>query len=66
MAYCQLKEAEQRLLNQVMEKFNFSARIYHRILKVARTIADLAESDEISESHLSEALAYRSLDRSKR
>ncbi len=61
--HCQLEESSQRLLNQMVEKFNLSARVYHRILKVARTVADLAESPVILASHLSEALTYRCLDR---
>lgn len=52
-------------LNQVMTKFNLSARAYHRIIKVARTIADLESSVSIEESHLGEALQYRCLDRLK-
>lgn len=52
-----------QLLNQVMTKFNLSARVYHRIIKVARTIADLMEDEQIDEIHLSEALNYRYLDR---
>ncbi len=63
--YCQLDEASQRVLKQVMEKFNLSARTYHRILKVARTIADLAGSDVILGEHLGETLGYRCLDRSR-
>lgn len=63
--YCCLQDETQRLLNQVMQKFNLSARVYHRILKVARTIADLSQSDTILTTHVSEALTYRCLDRSK-
>lgn len=63
--YSRMTQASERLLIQVMNKFNLSARIYHRIVKVARTIADLAGSEEINEVHLSEALQYRSLDRIK-
>jgi magnesium chelatase family protein len=53
-----------RLLTQVMHKFNLSARVYHRIVKVARTIADLQGSECISSEHISEVLTYRCLDRS--
>ena len=63
--YCSLDQETQRLLAQAMDKFNLSARTYHRILKVARTIADLGGSEVISRTHLSEALTYRCLDRSK-
>lgn len=61
--YCTLQKEAQSLLNQVMLKFNLSARAYHRIIKVARTIADLECYPKISEKHLSEALSYRCLDR---
>ena len=60
---CQLKTEEQRLMDQAMEKLKLSARAYHRILKLSRTIADLEEMDEINAQHLSEAISYRSLDR---
>jgi magnesium chelatase family protein len=61
--YCQLSLQDEALIAQVLEKFKLSARAYHRILKVARTIADLAGSDHIETIHLTEAVSYRSMDR---
>jgi magnesium chelatase family protein len=61
--HCQLDSDSQNLLMQVMKKFNFSARTYHRLLKVARTIADLEGRDCLTSAHISEALTFRCLDR---
>lgn len=61
--YCQIDEASQGLLEVAIDKFGLSARAYTRILKVARTIADLEGVENIQPSHLSEAIQYRSLDR---
>jgi magnesium chelatase family protein len=60
---CVLSEPSHVLLEQAMDKFGLSHRAYHRILKVSRTIADLAESETIEITHLSEAISYRKLDR---
>lgn len=60
--YCKLAPKEQALMEQAFIKMNLSARAYHRILKVARTIADLEESETITTKHISEAICYRSID----
>lgn len=60
---CPLDASGRRLLEQVLTRLALSARAYHRILKVARTIADLAACDAIALDHLSEAVNYRRLDR---
>jgi len=57
--YCQLDEEEGNFLRQAVVQMDLSARAYHRILKVARTIADLAGSEKIESNHLAEALQYR-------
>ncbi len=61
--FCKLDEASRQLLKTAMEKLSLSARAYDRIIKVARTIADLENSADIRPPHLAEAIQYRSLDR---
>ena len=62
-AFCELAEPTRDLLKHAMTEYNLSARAYDRILKVARTIADLAGGEMITAEHISEAIQYRSLDR---
>ncbi|WP_066729615.1 ATP-binding protein [Desulfuromonas sp. DDH964] len=61
--FCPLDEEGQKLLEMVTDRLGLSARSYARILKVARTIADLGGSERIEQSHLAEAIQYRGLDR---
>ena len=57
--FCQLQDEGQSLMRAAMSQLQLSARAYHRILKLSRTIADLAGSEEIQSTHLAEALQYR-------
>lgn len=57
--YARLDESSAKIIKMAQQRLNLSARAYHRVLRVARTIADLAESEIISSSHLTEALSYR-------
>ncbi len=57
--YCKVGDEGQRLMRAAMTQLNLSARAYHRILKLARTISDLSGSEEIQSVHLAEALQYR-------
>ena len=61
--YCALDEECDKLLELMMNKLGLSARAYDRILKVARTIADIDGAPDIQKKHLLEAISYRSLDR---
>ncbi|MFZ5352099.1 MAG: YifB family Mg chelatase-like AAA ATPase [Bacillota bacterium] len=61
--YCSIGKKEKGLLKAAFERFNMSARAYNRILKVARTIADLEGREQIEMNHIAEAIQYRSLDR---
>jgi len=61
--FCAVDEAGRKLLEMVTDRLGLSARTYTRVLKVARTIADLAGEEQIRQAHLAEAIQYRSLDR---
>ena len=61
--YCALDEKNSKLLERAVSTLSLSARAYDRILKVARTIADLEGSEKIATAHLAEAIQYRNLDR---
>ena len=61
--FCRLERREEALMRQAFASLGLTARAYHKILKVARTIADLDESEKIEESHLKEAIGYRTIDK---
>lgn len=61
--YCQLSDDDHRILEEAVKRWNLSPRAYHRILRVARTIADLEETQGIHSQHLTEAISYRALDK---
>jgi len=61
--FCVLDSEAENLLKMAIRELNFSARSYNKILKAARTIADLADSEKITSDHISEAVQYRSLDK---
>jgi magnesium chelatase family protein len=63
--YCNIDEASHRLLEIAIDKLGLSARAHNRILKIARTIADIEDRAELSERHIAEAVQYRNLDRGK-
>ena len=60
---CHINQAGKALLSKAIERLGLSARAYTRVLKVSRTIADLAGSDSIGIEHLAEAIQYRTLDK---
>jgi magnesium chelatase family protein len=57
--FCQLDNQSDRLLKQAIDQFQLSARAYFRLIKIARTIADLADEESITSAHIAEALQYR-------
>ena len=61
--YCKLGDTEKKLLKDAFDRLNLSARAYHRMIKVSRTIADLEGSERITEDHICEAIGYRTFDR---
>lgn len=61
--HCALAPAARNLLHRAMDRLGLSARAYHRVIRLARTVADLAGEDAISETHIGEAIQLRCLDR---
>ena len=61
--YCTVDDESQKLIEMAIEKLGLSARAYTKVLKIARTIADIEGDDNIRSSHVAEAIQYRSLDR---
>jgi magnesium chelatase family protein len=57
--FCKLEDGAEKMIAQAVESMKLSARVYHRLLKIARTIADLEGKDKISREHIGEALQYR-------
>ncbi len=57
--FCSVESSAEKLLKAAMQQLHLSARAFHRVLKLARTIADLAECDSIAANHLAEAIQYR-------
>lgn len=64
--HCQLDDGIHQFLDMACERLHLSARAYHRILRLARTIADMSAKTNIEQSHIAEAIGYRSLDRQSR
>ena len=60
--FCKISPESDGILRYAFDKLNLSARAYNRILKVARTIADLEGSEDIKDEHIMEAISYRSMD----
>ena len=60
---CQLSQTEKTFVSRICDKLNYSARAVHRILKVARTLADMDSAIQVQQPHLAEAIQYRKLDR---